>query len=466
MTDKRIFFEKEMICPLCKIASTQKFPNPKMYAAAARENDGRISSYNWAGGIKTDILPHHYVVLQCPNCLYTDFRTQFENPTHTVKEASVYTALQNAPFDRRIVLRKLRRLVQKDKLNVEGAIALHLCAIFVATMPDTEEYINHMKLGRLTLRLSWLYREHYGSQIPSPQEAETIPETVSVSLTNLSDLLQELKGSSDSLSQLIAKLGTLIEERSRELNFPAGRSPYTPGLSSVGKGFGGLSKALVLLQQTLERDKAGNIKPTDEAKPQDTGSGEERASLEAFIPTLVPQWPTLPQTEISAIKMAIKAFDYSYKKEDSAQNIQQAMAVLNTIIKLLVKIGELEQAMDYIQQIYKTGYRDKQDLQLRLNHGKRDKSISDAEARSLTRQIGIVGNTMSSAAETRRKIVSMLFERDKEKIYGLLKQNAHASPEAQVQAMVSAGFNPELIPFLKEHHLIKEEAKKKKWFGH
>jgi hypothetical protein len=141
------------------------------------------------------------------------------------------------------------------------------------------------------------------------------------------------------------------------------------------------------------------------------------------------------------------------------------MAVVNLIIKLLLKINDLDRALNYIMQIFKTGFRDKQDLQMRLNQGKRDKSLSEADQRYMTRQIGSVNATLSMAAETRRKIVGLLFERDKEKILSILKEKAEASPEEQTHAITAAGFSEELIPWLRDNGMIKSEEKKKKWFG-
>jgi hypothetical protein len=163
-----------------------------------------------------------------------------------------------------------------------------------------------------------------------------------------------------------------------------------------------VQQAMAMLQQAVNQDKQGKL--TEEV------SAGNADSLEQMIPSLLPQWPQLPQTEEDAIKRAVDAFDYSFKFEDTGQTIQQSMAVVNLIIKLLFKINDLDRALNYIMQIFKTGFRDKQDLQMRLNQGKRDKSLGEAEQRQMTRQIGSVNATLSMAAETRRKIVGLLFE--------------------------------------------------------
>lgn len=431
-----------------------KVPNPKLYAAAARDDDQRISKYSWAGGVQTDILPHHYAVFQCPNCLLADLKEKFENPGGAgAKENALFTSLKNAAFEKRLLLRKLHRFVPEGELDAQAAAALHLAALFCALLPGEKETIDHMKLGRLYLRLSWLYKEEKGEDTTEADKGDTAP--------TLQKIQQALELLQLNLSQVfpgnLGDIEALTSVRTLELRIPAEKNPYAKLTASLKEKMGQIQQTMALLQQAVKQDKQGKLTETVSA-----GNAE---SLEQLIPSLLPQWPQLPQTEEDAIKRAVDAFDYSFKFEDTGQTIQQSMAVVNLIIKLLLKLNDLDRALNYIMQIFKTGFRDKQDLQMRLNQGKRDKSMNEADQRNMTRQIGSVNATLSMAAETRRKIVALLYERDKQKIQQILQEKAEASSEEQEQAITSAGLSEELIPWLRENGLIKSDEKKKKWFG-
>ena len=132
---RNIFIEKNVICPACKAGISMKYPNPKLYAAAGRDEDQRVTSYSWAGGIETDVLPHYYAVFQCPNCLLADMKESFETHGHGVKEKALHDAIQNSPFEKRMLLRKLRRFVPQGDINWQGAVALHLAAIYARLLP-------------------------------------------------------------------------------------------------------------------------------------------------------------------------------------------------------------------------------------------------------------------------------------------------------------------------------------------
>ncbi|MCP4155543.1 MAG: DUF2225 domain-containing protein [bacterium] len=451
---RNIFVEQEVLCPSCKTSITLKFPNPKFYAASSRDADQRITGYSWAAGIKTDVLPHHYAVFQCPNCMMADFRGGFEAPKQGLKENALYTALQTVPFDIKMVLRKLRRLIPADNLNDDAAIALHLAAIFCALLAGKKESIDHMKLGRFYIRLSWLYREQMGDFLSADSKDKDS------NLGKLSGAVDEIMHSIRNFSQNLTKAKSFAGERAKELTLPPDDNPYFNLTNSIAEKMNRLQQEVTKLRQAMMLDQKGVNLSYHSRKS--TGEPE---GLDQLLTSLLPRWPDLPQTEAAAIKLAVEALDYSYKFEDSGHTIAASLSVVNLIITLLLKTGDLEQAMSYIMQIFIGGARDKQELQMRLNQGKREKKLNDSEIKSINKQLSSISSSLSMAGETRRKILGFLFERDKTDITAILEKKADASFEEQKQALISAGYAEELIPWLRDKQLMKNEDQKKKWFG-
>jgi hypothetical protein len=456
---RNIFIEKNLHCPACKSNILLKYPNPKLYAAAARDEDQRITAYSWSGGIQTDVLPHYYAVFQCPDCLLADLRENFETAGHGLKESKLYDSLPQAPFEKRMVLRKLHRFVPKEEIDAQGALALHLAAIFTTLLPGEEELIDHLKLGRIYLRLSWLYREENEQKGLTHAAGETDTDTASTPGKLLLIIEQFQQIIQQVFSENLESIQQLTEIRANELKIPLDQTPYAKLLALTREKMGQMQQTAAMFQQVAAQDKKGML-----IESALTASGEAN-NLEQVLPSLLPQWPQLPRTEKEAVRLAVDAFDYSSRFEDTDQTIQQSMGLVNLIIKLLLKINDLERALDYVLQIFKTGYRDKQELQMKLNQGKRNKTLSDVEERGLTKQIGSINRTLTMAAENRRKIVGFIFERDKEKILSILNEKAEVSPEEQEQALIEAGLSEELIPWLRENDLVKSEETKKKWFG-
>lgn len=456
---RNIFIGKDVVCPACKIKVRMRYPSPKLYAAAGRDDDQRVTAYSWAGGIQTDIMPHHYAVFQCPNCLLADLREKFENPEHDAKVRALYDSLQNAPFEKRMILRKLRRFVPQGDLNAQGALALHLAAIYTALLPGEKETIDHLRLGRLYLRLSWLYKEQKGQEKETAAETAVSADTGSTAgkLLLVTDQFQQVMR--QVCEENLENIQTLVNARAAEMKLPPEKNPYAKVTASLREKTGQMQQSLLRLQQAALRDKEGKLTrdtATDTANEMD---------IEQFLPSLLPQWPDLPRDENDTLKRAVEAFDYSARFEGANQDLQQSMGLTNLVIKLLLKIGDLDRSLEYVLGIFKSGYRDKQNLTQKMNQAKRDKTLTPFAEKDFIKQIGAVTRTLTMAVENRRKIVGLIFERDKEKITAVLGKNAEASPEEQARAIAAAGFTEELVPWLRESGLIKAEETKKKWFA-
>ncbi|MCP4152999.1 MAG: DUF2225 domain-containing protein [bacterium] len=463
---QNIFVEKKIACPACKTGFQLKYPNPKVYAATGRDVDQRVKGYSWTGGIKTDVQPHYFSVLQCPTCFVADFYQTLETPPgYGTKVRKVFPLVVDLPFDRRMILRKLRRLVPEGELDLQGAMVLHLAAIFCTLLPGKKEELDHMKLGRLFLRLSWLYNEFRGPDAGDEprQPAATADNAIKKLIHAVDEVEDELNKASDSM----INIRKLTLQRMEELKLPAEANPYNTLVTGVEENIDLALQELEKLQEIVTKDKNKILTIKKEVAHADNVVADA-TTLEELLPELLTQWPQLPQNEKNALKLAVEAFDYSVKHEAADQSVQQNMVLANLTLQLMLKMGDLNGALAYCLNIYKSCFSDKQRLQTELNEGKRTKSLKQEEAKKMTRMLTFYTNTLGTVAEDRKKILGLLFERDEEKIFAVLKANAAAPPQEKIQALKDEGFPDELISLLKDKGMFLEEndkTKKKKWFG-
>ena len=457
-----VFIEKKINCPACKAEFQLRFPNPKLYAAANRDGDRRVGSYTWAQGIQTDVVPHYYAVMQCPHCHYADLKEYLEEPNSNPKNKYVIEARNQLEMKRVLLLKKIIRTVPEVNLSLEGAIALHLAAIFNALLPEKKEYIDHNKLGRLFLRLSWLYREQTGDS-PSPGEGEKSSDSpTSPTLNRIRLSAEELNKNLLTFADDLQTIRGLTKDRAGELGLPAEgeQNPYFPIVGAIAAKLSELKTLVEMLQQSVVSDQSGSL--TSIGRGGDNATAEWRNHLT----DLALKWPELPRTEEICIKRAVEAFDYSIKYENTEHSVEQILSLVNLVVKLLLKLGDLDGALDYISQIFKSGFRDKQELQRRLSAAKLDKTIKNFDEKSVLRKIATINNTLTQAGEIRKNILGMIYEKNKEKILTLIKNNLSKTAQEQKQILLENQIIEDLLPFLEEKGLIKvEDPKKKSWFG-
>lgn len=465
---KKIFVEKKVKCPACQAAFDLTYPNPKLYAASGRDEDQRVTGYSWTAGIDTTVLPHHFSVLQCPACLFAEFLEKLEKPRYDPKARQVYQKLKELPFDQKMILRKFRRLVpqEAEKLDTNSAIAIHLAAIFTALLPASHEAIDHLKLGRLYLRLSWLFRELKGEGSGAAEASAEKPKGPRT-IYNMGKLGEKIENHMHTIQDLLEEFREMTETRTRELNLSPGQNPYLRSLNAVENYFDQSLQELAKLEELVIKDKKKILvlKAAPESSKKETPAGGETENLEELLESVSGQWPQVPKDEASAVKLALEAFDYSINHEGAAQDIKQGMSLGTLLVFLYMKTGHLEKALDYSVNIYKTGFRDKQQLQAQLNQAQKDESMSDAEIKEMNRELAVVSSAVEKAGDNRKKLLEMLYERDKDRVSTVLKANAGAAPEQLAKAFAGAGFHEEFAAYLNSRIAANNNVKKKKKFG-
>lgn len=451
MAGNDTFVENQISCPYCAEKSILHYPNPNLYRAGRREPDLRVTSYIWFRQECEHLQPHYYAVWQCPHCCYAQLTENIENPKETLKEEYLIAAFDAIPNDKRIVLQELRRLIPEGELNLPGATALHLAAVLVSLLPE-EDKRDHHELGRLALRLGWLFRE----QTEPKKTVSIIEEPPGVLL----DSVEQLDGLIREMAQSLGDARRAAEAWADDFGETKGKeeNPYAATTAALGDKLAEMRTLLTMLQGAVVRRGVTSIEIVEDL------SVPEETYLDKMLTSLKSLWPELPLTENQCLRLAVDAFEFSYNLETTFQSIEQSMIVMRLITNLLFRLGEHERALRFVAVIYKSGTAYKKELQQRIEEGRRAETLRDIDEQRLNRKIGTVNMSILQARESRRQLLDVLIEKHNKIIEKTLSETESKSLAAREQAMRSAGVPDEVVIELKARNILTKGKKKSGFF--
>ena len=169
------FQSKQITCPVCTEISEVSVLISEVfgkYYAVTQDKDQYVSQWKWTDEQWQHINPYLYAIVMCPKCFYSNF-------------IDVFTSKQKSSFNRHMQHLKTKidgiSGIEKDLIAKIGNIFVtnqtnhtHESAIlgmiltlyYHKLLMDSEKIENSLSvLGRLYLRLSWLYREHFGADV-------------------------------------------------------------------------------------------------------------------------------------------------------------------------------------------------------------------------------------------------------------------------------------------------------------
>ena len=412
-------------CPACEQLAPLRQANPRLYTVLGRESDRHVTGYRWLHGITTRVQPHHYRIWQCPKCLFADLAERVDPADPGLDAAR--QAFRDISIEKRMVLDSLRELVAPSpELDPQGAIAIHLAGLLVTSLAPPGRTVDHSRLGLIALRLAWLYREQEGPALRAEPGAEP-PAPLAEATERLIQVLAEADSAVQDLRQL-------AEAPSEETV----GGPCRPLVELVAVRLEALQTEVAALQMAMVQAGA----PTAPAEP-DTTSGLVRA-----LQALTPLWPDLPRDERQSLRLALEAFEYSYQYEDVGEHAEHGAAQLNLILDLLIRLGELERALDWTLQISKQAGDTVADLQRRMAEAKATQTLSGNDATAIQRRIAALNLSQRRAGERRREILELLLARDRDRIQDLLAQTPQLPLQERLQALRAAGIQDGVLALL------------------
>lgn len=443
----KLFIKRQIRCPACRREVLLEYPNPRNYVVATRESDLHPTSYRWIGGEEVDLKPHYYFVWQCPFCYFAELTEKLESPKESVKDLYLKEAWEGIDPDKFQVLEAFRQLVPEGEMDFDGAAVLHLSAILITTLPEKQR-IDHNKLGRLTLRLGWLFRER------SMQETE--PVIKGGTIGRLRNDLERLEHQSVVLAEVIGDAKRSAAARDEELASQAGeaQSPYLSILDSLSDKLDEMNTLILMIQRASLHDSDGDLEFLEASLEPEEGE------LDTVLSKLRARWPTLPFNEEMCLRMAVDAYNYSYSNESAFQSIEQGMTIIRLIVDLLMRVKDYERSLLYIHQFYKVGMNNKVELRRRINTGRRTQKLTIHDESLLKRKIAHIDHAIREAGETRRYLLEILVKQYMPKIEEVLSKNMGATQRDRERALTKAKIPEELIPEIRRRKLFEKDFSK------
>ena len=172
------FYLKNITCPCCKKAQKVFFlpdVTSRLYFSKEKEDDQHVTQWEWKNPAFSHYNPYYYDILICPECSFCDLREEFISPevnpsnrTHSLRDVFL-----KEKSKKESLISIFASKIDPEKMDFKMAVYLHLLAIYIQyLLPGPEVQDNPslnrdwLKIGKLYLRLSWIFREESGK---SPQ---------------------------------------------------------------------------------------------------------------------------------------------------------------------------------------------------------------------------------------------------------------------------------------------------------
>jgi tetratricopeptide (TPR) repeat protein len=301
--------------------------------------------------------------------------------------------------------------------------------------------VDHSKLGRLALRLAWLFRELDGPALPvGSAEGGQVRSEALGALAEATERLDKLLQEAGENLREIQQHGKTRTEELRQGGSPED-NPYLPLGDLIEVRLQALQSEVTGLQMAVLQDQQGR---SPAGAPVQEGAG----SLVKELLAIAPSWPKLPRSERQSLKSALEAFQYSYQFEEEGDGVEQGMAQVNLILDILIRLGELEQALEWTSQISKYSSDTSTDLKNRLSKARATQTLSPYDSTAIHRKIAALSLTQQKAGEHRKDILRLMLERDREKIDAALERTAQLPIQERLNALREMGIHDGVLTLL------------------
>lgn len=135
-----------------------------------------MTSWEWKNPAFSHYNPYYYDILICPECSFSDLREEFISPevnpsnrTHSLRDVFL-----KEKSKKESLISIFASKIDPEKMDFKMAVYLHLLAVYIQyLLPGPEVQDNPsmnrdwLKIGKLYLRLSWIFREESGKSTQS-----------------------------------------------------------------------------------------------------------------------------------------------------------------------------------------------------------------------------------------------------------------------------------------------------------
>ncbi|MFP4581619.1 MAG: DUF2225 domain-containing protein, partial [Candidatus Sumerlaeia bacterium] len=352
------FIDRKIPCPSCGKTSTLPFFRSRLFIPEKIETDGHVAEYKWIEDVEQKAHPPFYFIKQCPFCGFADIEEDYVNPKEAPNTRRIVKMMPELEQKKLLVIQLLNQSAKQEKPNFYSALNQHLLCIYLQQLIEDEDLVDYYKIGRLYLRVAWLYREQKAA-----------------GLENL--------------------------DKKPFYKFPS---------------------------YAFLRDK------------------------------LIKLWPEMPIAEEQAMRRAVPMFEKAVTTDPKLSDNNAYFGMLKLIIEIMVRLGDLNEALRMIRGIYKSG----SDARAKLQAIMKNNEIEPAEKRKARGQLERVNDSLTKSGELRRELIDKIMLRDKAVVRKVIKANEAANAEQMEAAFKKAKLAPEIFTRLREKGGPLEYLNKKK----
>lgn len=478
---------KSVRCPACKKESQQRFFRQRMFVAEVKESDQHVVTYKWLVDDVEKVHPGYYFIYFCSHCGFSDTTEDFAKPPEGLGQGQVLKEYRRSAGGDAVV-QALSKAIDYDQIDFEGALCLHLLALRVHSMLDDESLCDAYKLGRICLRIAWLYRERNGPAAESgaapnapfqqaapegtskngalpqnPPQPVDIPEEGGEDLSDFKEDAEAMAAQWEQFTAAWDRMRASIKKRIRDIARAAhleGPNPYPARLVALNSTFHALGAELARFQEVCDRDVSGGLLRKREPPPQpavtaaasnsSTAQQEETRpafvweTIEQFLVELRRLWPEAPVTEREAMLMTVQFFKHALLSDNRFDNAQNHLKVSQLAADLAIRCNDFPAAMEMVRGMYKPAVDERNRLQEKL----RKKDNSEIEQRQLQAGMKRVAEAIEHAGDLRREVLQMMVDKEMPRITSIAQETGAKGADLE-RTLLDRGIFPEVVSELK-----------------
>lgn len=353
-------------CPICKTINEFEMIRVGAYSEDGRDTDFCPINIEWRSARYQAYNPLAFFTATCSNCYYTrEFTSKFKDwkndnyfRSYRLKQVKSRHLEQLSTADSVVK-------VMGDTIDIhcnpnESAILKILLAIYDEHLADR---VNKLDLGRLYLRIGWVFRDLTNGEDPRQQYLHglmyeldnkygMLSQTVSEAETETNTFAEYIKSHIES-DQIAAEL------RSRMLAFEHRYSEQITGLKTC------LSNSQAKLSEI--NDLIGEYRAAIVGSGDGSTSREFGAfpSFEALLLSVKKSWPQAVTNEREALEYAIENYKAAFVSGRDISSGPQQIQASYLIAELSRRVGNHDEAKQFFNSTIKNGqefiYRNRND---------------------------------------------------------------------------------------------------------
>ena len=455
-SEDRPFFDKEAACPVCKKSTVHQYLRDYAYTVEKRDEDLFVSRYHWAKPEFEDYNLQFFHLWYCPHCHYTDERKMFiTNKPEAFKNG--FVDLKNAllkGIGSEPLVQAILKHIQYPAETFTAQYLLHVLAVYEQFLaPDYAR--NYEKIGKLYLRISWLFR------MATAQDKSD--EAVEKDIEAYFDLYQKLQAN---LMNSLHNLETLNQWIENKIETDTGNGyrfwkKHAREFKQNYEWFVGLwDTALPLLQNYDNLGKTIQMEYHSTHKNPFESPFQEYESFQKFIEELKTIWKGVPASESEAQKLAAHYLFEAIKSGVYDTKVSRYYSIMRLIVHLYQRLQQYSQALDKSRiLIERLEYFDRT-LEDRI---KKATSLNEGTATvdRLNKNRMKVREMIRDAREQRAYVLRLKTEADEKRALEIFHSHRDCTPEELAELMRQQSIEEAVI---KKYTAELESEKKKGLF--